>query len=164
MFRVEIGGVEREIPDLPALQEFANNRLITPRTPVRIDSEGKVLAAGEIPGLIFLSGNQVRKTERDYVLPSSYPSYLPFAILSMIFCCMPFGVVATVDAVQADILLRQGKTGDAADAADKAKQWALWAAASGIALFILVFLYYANGGRRYSRYQGVPALHVVLIN
>jgi len=153
MFKVEIGGVEREIPDLPALQEFANIRLITPRTPVRIDSEGKTIAAGEVPGLIFLSGNQVGKAERDYVLPSGYHTYLPLAILSMIFCCMPFGVVATIYAVQADILLQQGKVGDAADAADKAKQWALWAAVSGIAMAILIFLYYANGGRRpYSRF------------
>lgn len=148
MFKVEIGGAEREIPDLPTLQEFVNNRLITPRTPVTIESEGKVIAAGEIPGLIFLSGNQVSKTERDYIRDSGYPSYVNLAILTMIFCCMPFGVVATIYAVNADILLRQGKTGDAADAADQAKQWALWAAASGIAVFILVFLYYANAGQR----------------
>jgi len=56
-----------------------------------------------------------------------FPSYLVPAILSTIFCCIPFGIVAIVYAAQASSKLHAGDIAGARDSAAKAKAWC-WAA------------------------------------
>ena len=51
-------------------------------------------------------------------------SPLLWSILSMIFCCVPFGIVSVVYAAQVNSMLSVGAYQDAANMAAKAKKWA----------------------------------------
>jgi len=51
------------------------------------------------------------------------PNYLVYAILTTIFCCMPFGVVAIVYAAQVNGLLTGGNYAGALHASGKARTW-----------------------------------------
>lgn len=64
---------------------------------------------------------------------------LVFAILTTIFCCLPFGIVAIVYAAKVDGLWQAGNYPAAYDAASKAKNWSLISAAVG-ALGIIVYV------------------------
>ena len=159
MFRVEVGGVEREIPDLAMLQQWVDNRLITATTPVWVEAEGTLVEAQTIPGLIIEPHPAPVPDEEEISRQPTAPftTGLIFAILTMIFCCMPFGVVATIYAIQSEMLARQGKDGEAADSADRARQWAFYALVAGIAIIAMSFLVYyrrsgATGYPRYSQY------------
>ena len=59
-------------------------------------------------------------------------SYLVWAILSTIFCCLPFGIVAIVQAAKVDGLWRNFQYEEAQEASDKAKKWVIIAAIVGI--------------------------------
>jgi hypothetical protein len=54
------------------------------------------------------------------------PNYLVPAILTTIFCCMPFGIVSIVYAAQVNSKLAVGDFAGAMDASQKAKTWAWW--------------------------------------
>jgi len=58
---------------------------------------------------------------------SDVPSYLVPAILSTIFCCIPFGIVAIVFAAQVSSKLNAGDVPGAQKASAKARTW-FWAA------------------------------------
>ena len=62
-----------------------------------------------------------------------------FAILTTIFCCLPFGIVAIVYAAQVNSLWEAGNYPAAYNAAGKAKNWSIIAAACG-ALWIIVYV------------------------
>ncbi|HZE40216.1 MAG TPA: CD225/dispanin family protein [Stackebrandtia sp.] len=65
--------------------------------------------------------------------PGSPPqSWLAGAILTTIFCCMPFGVVAIVYAAQVNSAWARGDYDGAAASADKAKNWTIASAACGL--------------------------------
>ena len=64
-------------------------------------------------------------------------SWLALAILSTIFCCLPFGIVAIVYAVKVDTLWYSGYTEDAIRAANSAKIWTLVSIFSVVAVAIL---------------------------
>ena len=64
---------------------------------------------------------------------------LVFAILTTIFCCLPFGIVAIVFAAKVDGLWAAGNSPAAYDAAAKAKNWSIIAAACG-ALWIIIYV------------------------
>jgi hypothetical protein len=51
------------------------------------------------------------------------PTYLVQAILTTIFCCMPFGIVAIVYAAQVDSKLSVGDYEGARRSSDSAKMW-----------------------------------------
>jgi hypothetical protein len=61
---------------------------------------------------------------REYV-----PNNLVWAILSTLFCCLPFGIVSIVFASQVDGKVAAGDFAGAREASAKAKFWALLAAA-----------------------------------
>ena len=54
----------------------------------------------------------------------SVPNYLVWAILSTLFCCLPFGIVSIVYAAQVNDKLTAGDTLGAIEASNKAKMWA----------------------------------------
>ena len=66
------------------------------------------------------------------------PNNLVWAILSTLFCCLPFGIVSIVYACKVDSLRALGDIDAAREAASKAGKWAL---AGAIALPIIVLLY-----------------------
>jgi hypothetical protein len=59
---------------------------------------------------------------------------LVWAILTTLFCCLPFGIVSIVYAAKVDGLWAGGDYAGAAAAADSAKKWAIISAAVAIVL------------------------------
>lgn len=65
------------------------------------------------------------------------PNYLPQAILSTIFCCLPFGIVAIVYAAQVNSKLAAGDYEGAQSASKSAKLWSWISFGSGLAVFLI---------------------------
>ncbi|MEZ5184276.1 MAG: CD225/dispanin family protein [Candidatus Nanopelagicales bacterium] len=67
---------------------------------------------------------------------------LVWAILTTLFCCLPFGIAAIVYASKVDSLYAAGQYAQAQQAADSAKKWSIWAAVVGGVLIVayLVFV------------------------
>ena len=65
---------------------------------------------------------------------------LVWAILSTLFCCLPFGIVAIVYAAKVDGLWNSGDQDGARDAAEKAKKYSLWGAILGGAFALIYFI------------------------
>ncbi len=72
--------------------------------------------AGGVPPPVSppLSGNQPRP---------NVPTYLVPAIISTIFCCMPFGIVAIIFAAQVSTKLNAGDVAGAQKASKNARTW-----------------------------------------
>jgi hypothetical protein len=66
------------------------------------------------------------------------PTYLTQAILVTLFCCLPFGIVAIVQAAQVNSKLDSGDVRGAQAASDKARLWSWIAFGVGIPAQILV--------------------------
>ena len=69
-------------------------------------------------------------------------NFLAWAILSTIFCCLPFGICSIVHASKVDGLWASGDYNAANEAARKARTWFWWAFALGLASFVIYFVYY----------------------
>jgi len=69
-------------------------------------------------------------------------NFLVWAILSTIFCCLPFGIVSIVYAAKVDGLWSANDRPGAMEAARKAKTWFWWSFGIGIALLLLSTIYY----------------------
>ncbi len=67
------------------------------------------------------------------------PNHLVWAILSTLFCCLPFGIVSIVFSTQVNTKQAQGDYAGAMDASRKAKTWAIASAVSGLVLTALLF-------------------------
>lgn len=63
------------------------------------------------------------------------------AILTMLFCCLPFGVVALVNATKVEGLWAQGQKQLAQKAADDANKWANVALICGL-VWVLIYVIY----------------------
>ena len=72
--------------------------------------------------------------------PPMPDNHLVWAILSTIFCCLPFGVVSIVYATQVESLYLQGRYEEAVDKSNKAFKWAIAAAATVAAIMMLYIL------------------------
>ena len=69
--------------------------------------------------------------------PRAVPNYLVPAILTTIFCCLPFGIVAIVYAAQVDGRVMAGDYAGAEELSRRAKNWAIASALSPLPLLIL---------------------------
>ncbi len=67
------------------------------------------------------------------------PSYLVWAILTTLFCCLPFGIASIVFAAQVDSKYNQGDLAGSQRASDAAKRWAIVAAAVSVGLVVVFF-------------------------
>lgn len=77
------------------------------------------------------------------------PNYLVPAILTTLFCCLPFGIVSIVYAAQVNGQVAAGSRAGALDNSRKARTWAWVAFGSGIVViggYILVTLIAAVAG------------------
>lgn len=85
----------------------------------------------------------------EYVQPAATPqptgpkptSYLVLAILSTIFCCLPFGIVSIVKASKVDSLWNAGRYMESQDASRKARNWAIAAIATSAVVAILYIVF-----------------------
>ena len=62
-----------------------------------------------------------------------------WAILCTVFCCVPLGIVAIINAAKVDGLYRSGDYEGAQEAADNAKKYALYGLIFGIVVFVFYF-------------------------
>lgn len=65
------------------------------------------------------------------------PNYLVWAILSTLFCCLPFGIVSIVYAAQVDSKYNAGNHAGSIEASNNAKKWAIVSAVVAVALTAL---------------------------
>jgi hypothetical protein len=70
----------------------------------------------------------------------SVPNYLAPAILSTLFCCLPFGIVAIIYAAQVDSKVAAGDYAGALDSSNRAKTWSIASAVSAAVLVVLFAL------------------------
>ena len=87
-----------------------------------------------------------RTTNDFHTSPPPMPdTYLVWAILTTILCCMPLGVVSIVYAAQVESIYFQGDYNKALSYSNKAKTWAICSAAVGavviVAYIICMFAY-----------------------
>ncbi len=68
-------------------------------------------------------------------------NYLVWAILSTLFCCLPFGVVSIVFAAQVDGKFNGGDYAGAVASSEAAKKWATISAVVGGVVVVLYLLF-----------------------
>ena len=68
-----------------------------------------------------------------------------WAILCTLFCCLPLGIVAIINAAKVDGLYRSGDYSGAQEAADNAKKYALYGLVIGI-IWIVVYFFILMAG------------------
>ena len=67
------------------------------------------------------------------------PNYLVFAILTTLFCCLPFGIASIVFSAQVNSKYAMGDYSGALQSSAKARQFAIYSAiAFGVGLVLLV--------------------------
>ncbi len=71
--------------------------------------------------------------------PVNIPNYLPQAILSTLFCCLPFGIAAIVYASQVNSKITAGDIVGATEASNNAKKWCWVAFGLGLVGTVLYF-------------------------
>lgn len=77
--------------------------------------------------------------------PAQPNNHLAIAIITTLFCCLPFGIVSIVKASQVNGLWAGGRYAEAQQSADAAKKWAMWSAIIGIIVFVIYGILYATG-------------------
>ncbi len=73
----------------------------------------------------------------------SVQNYLVPAILVTLFCCLPLGIVAIVNAAQVNSKLEAGDYEGAMLASNNAKKFCWWAFGAGIVSLVIYFLFVA---------------------
>lgn len=67
-------------------------------------------------------------------------SYLIWAILSTLLCCLPLGIVSILKANQVDSLWLNGRYDEATAASETAKKWVIITAVVGLASQVISFI------------------------
>lgn len=67
---------------------------------------------------------------------------LVWAILTTLFCCLPFGIVSIIHSCKVDSLYNAGDYAGAVERANQAKKWAKWAVIAGIATYVISAICY----------------------
>lgn len=96
-----------------------------------------------------MNPDYLQAADEQPALPPMPDNYLALAIISTIFCCLPFGVVSIVYATQVESLYLQGRYEEAVDKSNKAFKWAIASAATVAAimmLYVLILLIIMNLG------------------
>ena len=73
------------------------------------------------------------------VQPPMPDTYMVWAVLVTVFCCLPFGIVSIVKASQVSSLYNQRRYQEAVAASEAAKKWAIWSAIAGVVLSVIGF-------------------------
>lgn len=79
-------------------------------------------------------------------IPPKPDNYLVWAILTTLFCCLPFGIVSIVYASKVDSLYSSQDYFGAKAASDNAKKWAWWSAISCIVIGIIAMIFAVIAG------------------
>jgi len=74
------------------------------------------------------------------------PNHLLLGVLTTIFCCLPFGIVSIIYAVQVNTALAAGNAPMAQVLSEKAKFWGMLGLWIGIALQVISLLFALSSG------------------
>ena len=75
--------------------------------------------------------------------PTHIDNYLIWAILVTICCCWPAGIVSIIYAAQVNGKLSTGDIAGARRSSEAAKNWAIASAGLGLAVYVIVGIFYA---------------------
>lgn len=67
-------------------------------------------------------------------------NHIAFAVITTLFCCMPFGIIAIVYSSQVNTKVALGDLEGARLASEKSKKWCIVALCSGIVVGIIYFI------------------------
>ncbi|MBL8786164.1 MAG: CD225/dispanin family protein [Deltaproteobacteria bacterium] len=119
------------IEQLSKLADLRDRRVITEEEFTR--EKRRILDAPEVPSAPRPASGTLGGTPVE--LPPD--SGLVWAILTTLFCFLPFGVVAIVKATSADSNWRAGLRDQAHEAAQSAKNWSIASAVTGLVILLL---------------------------
>lgn len=71
--------------------------------------------------------------------PPMPPTYLVWAIVTTLLCCLPFGIVAIVKSSKVESYYFQGLYAESLKASNDAKIWCIVAACAGIVFDVIFF-------------------------
>ena len=69
------------------------------------------------------------------------PNHLLLGVLTTLFCCLPFGIVSIIYAIQVNSAMASGNYSVAQVASEKAKYWGMLSIWIGIALNVIAFIF-----------------------
>jgi heme/copper-type cytochrome/quinol oxidase subunit 2 len=108
--------------------------------PIMSDSQGMPNYPGDQPNYQGGQPNYPGGQPGGYQ-PGPPPSNnLVWAILTTLFCCLPFGIVSIVQAAKVNGLWAQGQHAAAQETANSAKKWAIISAVVGLVWLVLVVI------------------------
>lgn len=73
-------------------------------------------------------------------------NYMIWSVLTLLFCCLPFGIIALIYSSKVDGLWSTGRYEEAIQAANNAKKWNIISAVCGIVGTIIYIIFYAIYG------------------
>lgn len=72
--------------------------------------------------------------------PPLPPTYLVWAILTTMLCCLPFGVVAIVKSTKVESFYIQGLYAESLRASNDAKKWSIVSACVAVGVWFIYFI------------------------
>lgn len=90
----------------------------------------------------FTSQTQSASNASPENMPAKPDNNLVWAILCLVMCCQPFGIIALVKACEVDSLYNKGDYQAAVKSAEEAKKWSMWGAISSIVFVVLYLMLY----------------------
>jgi Interferon-induced transmembrane protein/GYF domain 2 len=141
---VEYGPVRAEL-----LRQWIAEGRVSGRTQIRADGQPDWRPLQSFPELAGATGPSIASAAAP---PSPWappgtsvsrdvPNYMVQSILVTLFCCMPFGIPAIVNAARVDTKVGAGDLAGALESSRKARMWCWWAfmpSAVAIGLYLLV--------------------------
>lgn len=89
---------------------------------------------------------EIPNLRNNQAVPQKPDTYLVWAILSTILCCLPFGVVSIVYAAKVDSLYFAERYVEANEASNKAKNWAIASICTSLGIWLLYIIVIAIAG------------------
>lgn len=74
-------------------------------------------------------------------MPSNIPNYLVQSILVTLFCCLPLGIVAIINAAQVNNKITAGDMAGAMEASRKAKMWCWWSLGLSLVFWVIYVVF-----------------------
>lgn len=94
------------------------------------------------PPISGMTGNQGYGNQ-GFNRPPRPETYLVWAILTTILCCLPFGIVSIVYATKVDSAYNNGEYAEAEKYSNKAKTWAIVSALASVVISIIYLIFWA---------------------
>lgn len=98
------------------------------------------LYGGRDNDVSFQPSGPSRQSPYDINRPRQVKTYLVESILATLFCCLPLGIVAIINAAQANSALGSGNYGRAEELAERAKQFMWYSVIVGVVANLIGFI------------------------